>query len=146
MEPVFAEEREAPALRLLERALEPETPQAKLVTPQGEEVPIPETAYQVLRQVIHHLAAGQAVHLVPLHRELSTQEAAELINVSRPFLSKLLDQGEIPFVQVGSHRRVRVSDMAEYMERRSGHRRQALRELTQLSLDEGFYGEEVAGQ
>lgn len=146
MDPVFALEQEAPAIRLLERVLEPVTPKARLVTPQGEEIPIPETVYQIMRQVIHHLAAGQAVHLVPLHRELSTQEAAELLNVSRPFLSKLLDQGEIPFVQVGSHRRVRVADMTEYMERRAGQRRSALRELTQLSQDEGFYDGEATGK
>lgn len=146
MDPVFAQDREAPAIRLLERVLERETPEAKLVAPGGEEIPIPESVYQVLRQVIHLMAAGQAAYLVPLHRELSTQEAAELLNVSRPFLSKLLDQREIPFVQVGSHRRIHFKDLMEYKDRRVVRRREALSELTQLSQDEGFYGDEAASR
>lgn len=83
--------------------------------------------------------------LVPLEQELTTQEAADLLNVSRPFLLKLLEQGEIPYIKVGSHRRIRFEDLMAYKQQRYLKRRQSLKELTHFSQDEGFYESEELG-
>ena len=83
--------------------------------------------------------------LVPLKQELTTQEAANLLNVSRPFLIKLLEQGEIPYIKVGSHRRIRFEDLMAYRQQRDLKRRQSLKELTQFSQHEGFYDEKLGG-
>lgn len=83
--------------------------------------------------------------LVPLEQELTTQEAADLLNVSRPFLIKLLEQGEIPYIKVGSHRRIRFEDLIAYKQQRDLKRRQSLKELIHFSQDEGFYKSEELG-
>lgn len=139
LEPVLATEKEAQVIKHLDLLLGSKTSQAKLVGCDGEEIVIPESVYFVLRQVIHLMASGRAVSLVPLEHELTTQEAADLLNVSRPFLVKLLEQGEIPYIKVGSHRRIRFEDLMAYKQQRERERRQCLKELTQFSQDEGFY-------
>lgn len=139
LEPVRATEQEAGVLKHLDQLLRPEEPQAKLVSATGEEIAIPESVYRLLRETVHLLASGRAVSLVPLHYELTTQEAADLLNVSRPFLIKLLEQREIPYAMVGSHRRIRIDDLLAYKHRRDANRREHLRQLTQFSQDEGFY-------
>ncbi|HTK11304.1 MAG TPA: helix-turn-helix domain-containing protein [Ktedonobacteraceae bacterium] len=68
-------------------------------------------------------------------------EAANLLNVSRPFLIKLLDQGTIPGIKVGTHRRIRYSDLQAYKKLRDAGQRKSLAELTQLSQDLGLYDE-----
>lgn len=92
-----------------------------------------------MRQAVHLMASGQAVSLVPLARELTSQQAADILNVSRPFLIKLLDQGEIPYIKVGSHRRIQFQDLMAYKQQRDLKRWQSLQELTQFGQDEGFY-------
>ena len=73
------------------------------------------------------------------NRELTTQQAADILNVSRPFLVKLLDEGAIPYIKVGSHRRIRFKDLIIYREQRKVMPRQGLKELTQFLQEEGFY-------
>ena len=85
------------------------------------------------------MAAGNSISLVPSHRELTTQEAADTLNVSRPYLIGLLEKGEIPFTKVGSHRRIRLQDIMTYQQKRDRNRRQTLREFTGFLQDEGFY-------
>lgn len=111
----------------------------KLVGPHGEEIELPESLFHVLRQLVSHLAQGRAVAVVPLNKELTTQEAADILNVSRPFLVKLLERGEIPFVKTGSHRRIQFSDLMAYKRRRDAERRHALARLTQMSQEMGLY-------
>lgn len=84
------------------------------------------------------MAQGNAISLVPRHQEIGTQEAANLLNVSRPFLVGLLEDGKIPFHKVGSHRRVRLMDVLAYQESIDEQRRDALDELTALSQQEGM--------
>jgi len=78
------------------------------------------------------------------NRELTTQEAADILNVSQPFLVKLLENAEIPYIKVGSHRRILFQDLMIYKEQRKVKRRQGLKKLTQFLQDEGFYEEYVS--
>jgi excisionase family DNA binding protein len=115
-------------------------PVAKLVSPDGIEVEIPASAFAALQAVVRDMAQGHTITLIPHDKELTTREAADILNVSRPFLVRLLDRGEIPYHRVGTHRRLRVEDVLAYRELRAARRREKLRELTELSEQlEGGY-------
>lgn len=139
LEPIFASEEDATVIKHLERILEAKTSPAKLVSAAGEEIVIPQSVYAVLRQVVELMASGRAALLLPLEHELTTKEAADLLNVSRPFLIRLLEQGAIPYRFVGSHRRIRLEDLMAYKEQRDKERRQSLRRLTEFSEEMGLY-------
>jgi excisionase family DNA binding protein len=110
---------------------------ARLVGPDGETMEIPASAFHALMLVVQGMARGQTMTLVPHGKELTTQEAADLLHVSRPHLVKLLDEGAIDHYKVGSHRRVRIEDVLAYREARAGRRREKLDELTRLSEELG---------
>jgi len=110
-----------------------ERPVARLVGPDGNEVEIPASAFAALQAVVRDMAQGLTVTLIPHDRELTTKEAADILGVSRPFLVKLLDRGEIPYHRVGKHRRLNVEDVLAYRELRAARRREQLRKLTELS-------------
>lgn len=95
----------------------------------------------LLQRIFEEMAQGKAVDVVSLETELSTQQAADLLSVSRPFVVKLLDEGILPHRLVGSHRRVLLKDVLEYKEQTKRKRREALRELTELSQELGLYDE-----
>ena len=134
---VFAPESDTLPIQRLEAMLEKAYP--KLVGMDGEEIMLPDSIYQALRQVIHMMASGQVISLVPYNLHLSTIQASDLLNVSRPYLYKLLDQGDIPYIKVGTHRRVQFQDLMQYKKQRDAQRHQALSELTELSQELGFY-------
>lgn len=125
--------------RLLAAHLQPRQPtrQLKIVEADGSEqaLEIPTTALHLLVEILDQMAQGNAVSLIPIHAELSTQEAAELLNVSRPYLIKLLERGEILFHKVGRHRRVRFEDLALYKERIDAERTKALDQLAQQAQE-----------
>lgn len=139
LDSVISPQLEAQSIKELERILSVKDFQAKLVGANGEKINIPEPIYQVLVQVVHAMASGKAISIIPQQQELTTQQAAEFINVSRPYLIKLLEQGEIPHIKVGSHRRVRFDDLMNYKHQRDVKRDQLLTELTQMSQEAGFY-------
>lgn len=113
---------------LLERRRSRRTP-ATLVGPDGEQLRLPRSVYQVLVQVVHEMAQGHAVAVMPYHAQLTTQQAADLLGVSRPHLVKLLDEGQIPFTRPTKHRRVRLADLMTYKAQRDSDRSDALDEL-----------------
>ena len=80
----------------------------------AHQVELPTSALRLLVDILAELADGNAVKVVPVHAELTTQEAADLLNVSRPHLIKLLESNALPFHRTGKHRRVRFSDLMHY--------------------------------
>lgn len=93
----------------------------------------------VLAKVLGFLANGDGVQVIPDGAELTTQQAAEFLNVSRPYLINMLEAGEIPFRLVGTHRRVRFRDLDAFKSRDDLERRRAAHELSRLTQDLGLY-------
>ena len=105
----------------------------------GEELQVPTHAVRLLMRLLAEMGEGNGVKLLPIHAELSTQQAADLLNVSRPYLVKLLDEGALPSRRVGTHRRVLLHDLMEFKQRELALRLAALDELTALSQEMGLY-------
>jgi excisionase family DNA binding protein len=113
---------------------------AKLVGTNGEEIALPDSLVTVLQSAAQLLLQGEDVMIVPASRELTTQEAADYLNMSRQHLVHLLEAGEIPFTKTGTHRRVKVRNVVAYEERRAAHAREIIAELVQLGQETGDYG------
>lgn len=106
----------------------------------AETVTLPEAAARMLLHILDEMAHGNAIALVPLRAELTTQQAADMLNVSRPFVVRLIEDGRLPHRKVGTHRRVRVDDLMAYRRRAEEDRDAALLELAdetrRLGLDD----------
>jgi excisionase family DNA binding protein len=101
-------------------------------------VKIPASAVRMLIHILEEMAQGNAVTLIPVHAELTTQEAADMLNISRPSLIQLLDQGKIEFRRVGTHRRIRFEALMSYKRRADADRRAALAELAAYDQELGL--------
>ena len=111
----------------------------KLIGPGGEEVILPTSVVTALRQLISYLVHDKAVTVVPVDQAITTQEAADILNVSRPYLIKMLEVGALPFTKVGSHRRVQLEDIMAYKRRRDSERAQTLDRLAALNQEMDLY-------
>ena len=85
--------------------------------------------------MLHEIGSGHAVSVVPIQRNLTTQQAADLLNVSRPYLIKLLEAGDVPFTTVGRHRRIKAEDLFAYKATRDQARSSAMDELIGNNAD-----------
>ena len=145
MTPVTAPEDQRESLAalmdLLEHVASDEPAAYKLVSPTGEVTELPESVFLLLERIIEVLARGDAITVVPVGKELTTQQAANILNVSRQYLVRLLDDGRIPFRKTGTHRRVRMEDLLAYKRQRDRDRMASLDDLSQLSQEFGGYEE-----
>jgi len=94
---------------------------------------LPPAAIRLLLDLLTEMASGNAVTLIPVHAQLTTQQAADVLNVSRPFLVNLVEQGKIPHVKVGTHRRILFEDLMNYKREIDKERQKALDELVKQS-------------
>ena len=108
------------------------------IEPQEESISIPISAFRLLNTILTEMAQGNAVTLIPTHAELTTQQAADLLNVSRPFLVKLLDEGKMPSRMVGKFRRVRFDDLMNYKRKDDETRAKVLDQLTAEAQELGL--------
>ena len=104
----------------------------------AEPIDIPSSAMRMLKEILDHMAHGNGVALTPLHAELTTRQAADLLQVSRTHLVQLLDEARIPCRKVGAHRRVRAQDILDYRRKTESRRREALDELTAVDQELGL--------
>jgi excisionase family DNA binding protein len=125
----------------LRAAIDHAEPRCSLVGPRGESIAIPESIFYILARVAEVLGRGDAISLIPVHQELTTQQAADLLNVSRQYLVRLLEDGKIPHTRTGKHRRLRIDDVLTYKQTRDRERDDSLDELTRLSEQFGGYDE-----
>jgi len=102
------------------------------------EVVLPAEAVHLLVRILTHMANGSAVTVLPVHADLTTQRAADLLGVSRPYLVRLLDEGKIPFHKVGTHRRVWAADVIAYQAQRQAKSKRLLNDLTEEALELGL--------
>jgi excisionase family DNA binding protein len=94
-----------------------ENTKPRLVGPDGESIELPDEVYEILVRVTEAMRAGNAVSVVPYSMRVSTQEAAEMLGVTRPTLVRMLERNEIPYEQPGRHRRIKLSDVVAFRDR-----------------------------
>jgi excisionase family DNA binding protein len=113
----------------------------RLVGPDGVGIELPREIHELLVSIVETLKAGNGVSVIPLHAELTTVEAAQLLNVSRPFLIKQVDAGVLPHHMVGTHRRLRLVDVLAYRDRLDERADEALDTMAAEAEELGLYGE-----
>lgn len=136
-EPIALPESEDWQIRELNRMLQVGPP--VLVGENGKSVRLPDTVYRLLKEILRNMQLGRAIALVPENQQLTTQRAANLLGVSRPFLIKLLEAGELPYHKAGSHRRIYLKDLRGYQRRRDVERKAALDQIAQEAFELGLY-------
>ncbi len=143
--PVAAPPEQRAQLQALLKALEGMAPEpndtaaCQLIGPGNKRIPLPESVFHALEQVVEVLARGDSITIVPIGQQVTTQQAANILNVSRQYLVRLLNEERIPYFKAGKHRRLRIADVLKFKEQRDRERRSALRDLSQLSQEMGGY-------
>lgn len=117
---------------------EGKTARLRVIDSEGE-IEVPVSALRMLVDILNNMAAGNAVSLVPIHAELTTQQAADFLHVSRPYLVGLLERGKLPFHPVGTHRRVYFHDLMEYKKEQQAQSKSRRAELAKQAQIQGFY-------
>ena len=112
----------------------PETDRAHIKL-DGQDLILPRQALVLLRDLLADMAQGNAVAIVPLHAEMTTQQAADILNVSRPYLVNLLEEGELQFTRVGTHRRIQFKDLMAYKDKIKKQSSSAMDELVQIAQE-----------
>ena len=112
---------------------------------QEEPIRLPATIFAMVVDLLSKLGNGNAVTIVPVEAELTTQQAADYLNVSRPHLVKLLERGDVPFRMVGTHRKVRAKDVINYRSQVDGVRHEALRVMSVTDAELGLDVDEPVG-
>lgn len=110
-----------------------------LVGASGKRIELPTTVYEVLKKAVNFMAQGQAVTLIPNQQAISTQRAADILRVSRPFFIKLLENGAMPHHRVGNQRRVYLQDILDFAKKRDQERLAALDRLSRDAFEAGLY-------
>ncbi len=142
LDPVTSSTDDVETLQRLEMLLEKMAQGDRLSTfvdPDGQTVALPASLYHILRRVVPLLAHGESVAVVPTQTDMTTQEAADFLNMSRPSLVKLLEDGTIPHSKVGTHRRVRFVDVLAYKKQRSEGRKELLNEMLAVAQEHNAY-------
>lgn len=104
----------------------------------GEFVAVPRKALDLLFSILSNMSEGKSISLVPSDSEVTTQQAADMLNVSRPHIVKLLEEGAIPYKKVGSHRRILLEDLIEYDEKLKAQRSNSLKNLAKQAQELGL--------
>lgn len=136
-EPISVPQTQERQIRDLRRLIQ--SGPASLVGPDGHQVAIPEPVHDLLLLILKNLQAGRAISIVPEHQQLTTQRAANILGVSRPFLVRLVENGDIPFHMVGSHRRIYLRDLLDYQRRRDAARHEAIDDMARTEMEAGTY-------
>ncbi len=110
-----------------------------LVGPAGEHATLPAPLQDLLKDIVQNLEKGRSLVLLPEEQQVTSQRAAELLGMSRPYLIQLLNAGEMPCHLVGKHRRIALRDVVAYAQRRSEGRRAALDKMARDAFDAGLY-------
>lgn len=113
------------------------TARLRVIDADGE-IEVPVEALRMLVDILANMAEGNAISIVPIHAELTTQQAADFLGVSRPYLVGVVERGEIPHHKVGTHRRIYFRDLLEYRKQRMGQGRAALDTLAEQAQKLGM--------
>jgi len=133
--------KDAEILAAIEHLLSSGNEPLRLMAADGSDAVLPEELRHVLTTVVSSMHRGQAVTLAPRAMRLTTQQAADLLGVSRPTLIKLLEEGRIPYETPNRHRRIRLIDLLTFQQARRAERRESLAEMTREAQDLGTYDE-----
>jgi excisionase family DNA binding protein len=114
--------------------------EAKLIASDGQTEALPNNLYSFLLRLLADLRSGHAVTILQSQHELTTVEAGKILGISRQFLVRLLEKGEIPFHLAGTHRRIYVRDLIAYKSKRDSSRRKTLDNLARREFAKGDYG------
>jgi excisionase family DNA binding protein len=136
-EPITIRAKEQPAVEKLEQLLKRGIP--SLITTKGEKLRLPATVYEVLKRVVALMVDGKAVSLIPDNKAVTTQRAADILGMSRPFFVKLLEASAMAHHRVGNQRRVYLHDVLQYAHKREQERQASLNRLSRHAFDTGLY-------
>ena len=135
--PVGVPSKESAQIRTLRQLVQEGS--VKIVVAKGRRAELPRVVAGLLDEILKNMQAGKAVSIVPEHQQLTTQRAANLLGVSRPFMVRLLEEGELTFHRVGSHRRVYLKDLLAYKKRCDEGRLDSTNRMARMELEAGTY-------